>query len=91
MTVFVAVAIAYLLYTCGWKTAYELRVEGDAVVWRTPFRSGRVPRQTLRRARPSPVSWTTVMLEDNAGRRVVEVWKGTGLDEFLAQRVFTQS
>ena len=87
-TVFTAAAITWILYLYGWRPAYELRVVGESVVWRAPFASGQVPKGRLLRSRPVPLRFDMIALEDREGRQVVVVWKGTGLDEFLAERVF---
>jgi hypothetical protein len=63
--------VVYAGYFYIWKTAFELRLEGDLFVWRTPLRSGAEPAAGVRRLRPCLTSPNVERFELGNGKRIV--------------------
>jgi hypothetical protein len=78
-------AFTFNAYRIGWRTAYELRVQGDRVTWRAPLASGCIPRSSLLTARTALQLDITVLVCRDC--RDVLVWKGPGLSAFLGANI----
>ena len=79
---FILIAGVWAAWSIGWQTAFELRIEGDELYWRAPFRDGRIAVASISRVHRSWLRLDVLVIEV-AGGRSIWVWKGKGLVDFL--------